>query len=297
VYGRIDPTNRGGSRDSWDSAPPAGQPPYLPSPAPADRPPSPVGAPVAARTGPSGGRHRCARQWSGPLVLGAAVAVLLGVIGIGAGLLPMAFARTSAATSAGAPATPTNWTGRSRTVDAGPVTQSPPSSASARPAPAPTTARPTTSPRATPARATPSKRTPSRPAVRATGGSSTEADQILTLVNEARGANGCGAVQINTELTAAAQLHSDDQAAHSTMSHTGSDGSTPWQRAEAAGYQYAIGENVAYGYPTATAVMAAWMGSPGHRANILNCEARAFGVGMAASNGVRYWTEMFGSES
>jgi uncharacterized protein YkwD len=38
------------------------------------------------------------------------------------------------------------------------------------------------------------------------------------------------------------------------------------------------------------------MASPGHRANILNCKAKAVGVGAAyAANGNPYYTEDFGS--
>ena len=97
-------------------------------------------------------------------------------------------------------------------------------------------------------------------------------------------------------LANAARLHSQDQAAHNNMSHTGSDGSSPWQRAERAGYDDAIGENVAMGYRTPEAVMDGWMNSAGHRANILNCKAKAIGIGVAAaSNGTLYWTQLFGS--
>ena len=49
------------------------------------------------------------------------------------------------------------------------------------------------------------------------------------------------------------------------MSHDGWDTTI-----RASGYPYGWwGENVAYGYTTADSVMAAWMNSPGHRANIL----------------------------
>jgi uncharacterized protein YkwD len=80
------------------------------------------------------------------------------------------------------------------------------------------------------------------------------------------------------------------------MSHDGSNGSTPWDRSKAAGYDNAIGENVAMGYRDAASVMDGWMNSPGHRANILNCSAKAIGVGLAkASDGSPYWTQLFGS--
>lgn len=122
------------------------------------------------------------------------------------------------------------------------------------------------------------------------------AEQVLALVNQERSRNGCQPVTLNPRLTEAAQRHSEDQAEHGRMSHTGSDGSTFRERAARAGYEHAIAENVAYGYPTADAVMAGWMSSPGHRANILNCAARAMGLGVAtARDGSRYWTLMFGS--
>jgi uncharacterized protein YkwD len=50
-----------------------------------------------------------------------------------------------------------------------------------------------------------------------------------------------------------------------------------------------VGENVAYGYPTGTAVTAGWMGSPGHRANILKPEFRLIGVGAAQGSDGRWY--------
>ena len=120
-------------------------------------------------------------------------------------------------------------------------------------------------------------------------------DEVLVLVNRERSRASCPAVHRDDRLHSAARGHSVDMAEHNTMSHTGSDGSSPWQRAERAGYDDAIGENVAYGYRTPAAVMDGWMGSSGHRANILNCAARALGVGLAYSrSGTPYWTQLFG---
>lgn len=50
------------------------------------------------------------------------------------------------------------------------------------------------------------------------------------------------------------------------------------------------------GYRSAEAVVAAWMDSPGHRANILSCESVATGVGVADSSRGLYWTQMFGRQ-
>ncbi|BFO16964.1 hypothetical protein SHKM778_33520 [Streptomyces sp. KM77-8] len=50
---------------------------------------------------------------------------------------------------------------------------------------------------------------------------------MVDLVNAERGKVGCSPVKVNSTLTKAAQDHSEDMAATGTMSHTGSDGSSP----------------------------------------------------------------------
>ncbi|TVZ75415.1 CAP domain-containing protein [Streptomyces sp. BK340] len=118
--------------------------------------------------------------------------------------------------------------------------------------------------------------------------------RIVALVNAERSKAGCSALTLNSTLTKAAQAHSQDMAAHQNMSHTGSDGSSPGDRITSAGYSWsAYGENVAYGYSTPEQVMAGWMNSPGHRANILNCSFKEIGVGLAQPNS--YWTQDFGT--
>jgi uncharacterized protein YkwD len=57
-----------------------------------------------------------------------------------------------------------------------------------------------------------------------------------------------------------------------------------------------VGENVAYGYPDGKAVTAGWMGSAGHRANILNSSYRLIGVGAAQNaEGRWYVAQVFGA--
>jgi len=41
--------------------------------------------------------------------------------------------------------------------------------------------------------------------------------------------------------------------------------------------------------------MAAWMGSDGHRANIVNCSLGSLGVGVAIGSGGPWWTQLFGT--
>lgn len=58
----------------------------------------------------------------------------------------------------------------------------------------------------------------------------------------------------------------------------------------------AIGENIAYGYPNAKRVTAAWMGSSGHRANILQSSYRLTGLGGHMDGAKRMWhAQLFGT--
>lgn len=127
--------------------------------------------------------------------------------------------------------------------------------------------------------------------------------RVLSLVNDARSRQRrCGSqtfaggkpLRLNAQLERAALLHSRDMAKYSYMDHRGRDGSTPAQRVTRAGYQWtAAGENVAAGPGTAEEVMAGWLASPGHCANIMNSRFSEMGVAAAVNGqdeyGV-YWT-------
>ena len=120
--------------------------------------------------------------------------------------------------------------------------------------------------------------------------------QVLALVNQERSSAGCSPVTANAELTRAADNYSDVMARSGVMSHTGPDGSTMTSRVEAAGYKWStLGENIARGQADAAAVMNAWMNSPGHRANILNCSFKELGVGVHFGDGGPWWTQNFGA--
>ncbi|MEU6770929.1 CAP domain-containing protein [Streptomyces sp. NPDC046759] len=170
------------------------------------------------------------------------------------------------------------------------ATASPTHRATAHPSPHRTTAAPST-PKAT-ATASKAPAAPSTPKPAATASGLTA--RVVQLVNAERAKVGCRPLTVDAELTKAAQAHSADMAAHRNMSHTGSDGSSPADRITRAGYAWsAYGENVAYGFATPDQVMTAWMNSPGHRANILNCSFRQIGVGLAQPDS--YWTQDFGT--
>jgi uncharacterized protein YkwD len=140
---------------------------------------------------------------------------------------------------------------------------------------------------------TPTTTVPSRP----TEGAYTDVEnQVVTLTNNFRQANGCGALRIDGRLVAAARAHSADMVTKNYFDHTGSDGSSFVQREVAAGYTTgASAENIAWGYRSAQDVVTGWINSPGHRANLLNCSSVAVGVGLAhKADGTPYWTQDFG---
>ncbi|MBK8051345.1 MAG: CAP domain-containing protein [Anaerolineales bacterium] len=123
------------------------------------------------------------------------------------------------------------------------------------------------------------------------------------MVNAERTAHGCSPLNTNSALTSAATKHSSDMANNDFFSHTGSDGSQPWDRMTAAGYNWSnAAENIAAGYTTPAEVVDGWMGSSGHRKNMLNCDLKDTGVGyiyLANDPGneqyQHYWTQVFGA--
>lgn len=110
------------------------------------------------------------------------------------------------------------------------------------------------------------------------------------LVNRERTVRGESALRFNANLQAAAQGHSESMAAGDYFDHIGPGGQTPLDRIKAAGYIYssrvgfAVGENIAWGtgsLSTPRAIVASWMASPGHRANILDGGYRDSAIGVA----------------
>jgi uncharacterized protein YkwD len=116
--------------------------------------------------------------------------------------------------------------------------------------------------------------------------------EVLRLVNVERARYGRSPLRNDPKLAKAARQRSIDQAADERMSH---DGWTATIRA----YGYtggALGENIAYGYGSPSAVVNAWIASDGHHANMLN-GYRDSGVGcvISAQRHRIYWTHDFGA--
>ena len=125
--------------------------------------------------------------------------------------------------------------------------------------------------------------------------------QVIDLVNQERVKAGCTTLVAQDTLMRVAQAHAQDMADNDIFDHTGSDGHSSFQRMRDAGYDYRLAaENIAAGVATPPEVVALWLDSPGHRANILNCALRETGVGYVADPGDKlnygtYWVQTFGT--
>jgi uncharacterized protein YkwD len=121
--------------------------------------------------------------------------------------------------------------------------------------------------------------------------------EVYRLTNAEREKVGCPALRLDQNLAVAARAHSVEMAGTGIFGHPAADGTDPGERMRRAGYDIGRGwaENIARGQPTAAAVMAVWLLSSGHRANILDCSMRAIGIGAARDDaGQIYWTQDFG---
>src|SRR3989344_4681232 len=106
--------------------------------------------------------------------------------------------------------------------------------------------------------------------------------EIILLTNAQRAQNSVGELAEHKQLDSAAQQKADDRAAKGYFSHDGPDGKTPWMWIESAGYDYRYaGENLAVRFVDSKDVVAGWMASPTHRANIVKPAYADVGVGIA----------------
>ncbi|MEV0824633.1 CAP domain-containing protein [Nonomuraea rubra] len=122
------------------------------------------------------------------------------------------------------------------------------------------------------------------------------ASRVVSLTNSARARRGCGPLRVDTSLTRSARAHSLEMARTGRLSHNSPDGASPWERMERAGYRWGSAENIGAGYVTAEEAMDGWMASRDHRTNILDCDLKAIGVGVASGPGGPWWTQDFGTQ-
>lgn len=100
-----------------------------------------------------------------------------------------------------------------------------------------------------------------------------------------------GALAWHAALHEAAAAHSVDMATRNYVSHTSPEGTGPGQRIAAAGYDArAWAENIAAGHPGVDAVVAGWVASDGHCANLMNPNLRELGLACVRGSGTTYST-------
>lgn len=100
----------------------------------------------------------------------------------------------------------------------------------------------------------------------------------------------------NNLLMHCAATHAGWMASKRSLSHTGNQGSSPFDRMASLGYKFThAGENIAQGQVSIDEVMNDWMNSPGHRANILNKQFTEIGYGYSRTG--NYWCVNFGRPS
>ena len=120
--------------------------------------------------------------------------------------------------------------------------------------------------------------------------------KVLDLVNAERAKYGLTPLVMgDAKLTAAAQKRAEEIA--TVNSHTRPDGSKCFTVLDEYGVtDAATGENAAWGSVSPQEVVEAWMNSEGHRANILNPDARKMGVGYyynSSSTWGHQWIQIF----
>lgn len=115
-------------------------------------------------------------------------------------------------------------------------------------------------------------------------------DAVVNEVNAHRAGAGAPPLVPHRSLNCAARNHTIWMIQNGNFSHDG------WvEFIRAAGYTGGmIGENIAIGFPTPSAVMGGWMGSSGHRSNIMNGGFSDLGVACLIGRGTVWWTQNFG---
>src|SRR5262249_33259719 len=249
-----------------------------------------------APRGRRGARHR--RGGGRRAVAAAAVAVWLACVAaavMGVALRPLS----------GGPATPGAALTQPDAAGGSPSATAAPSTAR-HPAATALTAQPTvptSAIRSSPAvvtAGTPGQTATATAAVDASAALSRAEQQVLDLTTTARERHGCRPLALDPRLARAAREHAHDMVVRHYFSHVTPDGKDPSERAMAAGFPAGAGENIAVGFPSASAVMDGWMGSKGHRANILDCGYTVIGVGydpgtVLIGYAPGSWVQMFGT--
>ena len=129
--------------------------------------------------------------------------------------------------------------------------------------------------------------------------------EIIERVNAIRDTHGLSPLKWVPSLNNSARYHATDLGQDDYFDHNSHDRQgaklvyvCEWSSRIQSYYanRLSIGENIAAGYGTPESVMNAWMGSPGHRSNILGGSYWEIGAGFYQGSGSynRYWVQNFG---
>ena len=129
---------------------------------------------------------------------------------------------------------------------------------------------------------------------------------VLSGINAVRAKAGCGPLKLNRQLMATAEAHARNMAEDDFFGHRDKSGKGFPARVRAQGYPLSLAaENIAAGQKTPEKAVQAWIDSPSHRKNVMNCKFRETGIAMVyqpddrplkgQSMGLRYyWVQVFG---
>ena len=114
----------------------------------------------------------------------------------------------------------------------------------------------------------------------------------LNAVNAVRAQAGLAPLAHDPALSAQAQAHACDMAARGYFAHARADGWDMDARLRAAGLRGVCrgAENIAKGQADIAAAMTSWMGSAGHRRNLLDPALTRVGFGHGPG---RHWVQLF----
>jgi hypothetical protein len=116
-------------------------------------------------------------------------------------------------------------------------------------------------------------------------GATIAAEVLVDLTNKDRLALNEAPLTINPVLEQAAALKGQNMADEGYFAHNSPKGVTPWYWFKQVGYNFLYaGENLAINFTEAEDVNQAWLGSPTHKANLINANFRE--IGIAAIPGV-----------
>ncbi|WP_088185946.1 CAP domain-containing protein [Desulfosporosinus sp. FKA] len=123
--------------------------------------------------------------------------------------------------------------------------------------------------------------TPTTPAIPAVTSLTPDEQQMVDMINQERAAAGVAPLKVDFRLVSVGQAKADDMKANNYFDHTSPTYGSPWAMMQEVGLTVGwAGENIA-GNDSVSGAMAAFMQSPGHKANILDPRFTHVGVGIA----------------